>query len=252
MPHFHSKPMSHRHFDLHGDDIAAPSVQAAVASPYITGTPADEWIYGTNAPETIEGLGGNDNLFGRGGNDELFGGDGTDKLYCEDGNDTGYGGMSNDVLSGGFGDDVLHGEPGRDQLFGDDGNDTLWGGTGNDILKGLKGADVLIGGEGADHFAFLDYDQGGIAPDARDLIVDFQTGLDKIDLGGIDADAVHSGNNVFRLSQTTQYDGAPGSLRVVVYDGNTYVMADRDGDKVSDFAVQLEGIYQLTAADFIL
>ena len=252
MAYSHSKSPSHRHFGPQGDGSAAASVLAAVAVPYITGTPADDWIYGTNGPEIIEGLGGNDNLYGQGGDDELFGGDGTDNLYLGDGADTGYGGMSNDAISGGNGNDVLHGEPGRDQLFGDEGNDTLWGGTGNDILKGGKGADVLLGGEGADYFAFLDYDQGGIAPGARDLIVDFQVGLDKIDLGGIDADTIHSGNNVFRLSQTTQHDGAPGSVRVVVYDGNTYVMADRNGDKISDFAIQLEGIYQLTAADFIL
>ena len=234
-------------------ETAMSILQVAVPGPYIKGTAAGGWIYGTNGAETIEGLGGNDQLYALGGNDELFGGDGGDKLYCGDGDDTAYGGMSNDVLMGDLGNDVLHGEPGNDHLLGDAGNDTIWGGTGKDILNGGIGADLLLGGYGwADEFAFVNFNEVGLAPGTRDIIVDFEVGIDKIDLGGMDADTVHSGNNVFRLSQTTLHDGLPGSLRVVVVNGNTFVMADRDGDKISDFAIQMEGIFQLTATDFYL
>jgi Ca2+-binding RTX toxin-like protein len=229
------------------------AVASDVPGQRITGTAADEWLTGTAGDDTIEGLGGFDQLFARDGDDELFGGDGGDKLYCGYGNDRAWGGMSNDVLFGDPGDDDLHGEPGNDHLLGDSGNDTLWGGTGKDILNGGIGADVLLGGYGwADEFAFINFNEVGLAPGTRDIIVDFEVGLDKIALGGMDADIVHNGNNVFRLSETTLHDGKPGSLRVVVVNGNTYVMADRDGDRVSDFAIQLEGIHQLTATDFYL
>ena len=253
MSQFHPSTMAHRHFGLLFTEPTTPSAQTAVPGQYITGTAADEWIYGTVGDDTIEGLGGFDQLFARAGDDMVFGGDGGDKLYCGDGADTAYGGMSNDVLMGGFGNDVLHGEPGRDHLLGEEGNDTLWGGTGKDILNGGIGADVLFGGYGwADEFAFVNLNEVGLAPGTRDIIMDFEVGIDKIDVGGIDADAIHNGNNVFRLSQTALHDGLPGSLRVVVVNGNTYVMADRDGDKVSDFSIQVEGIHQLTASDFYL
>ena len=233
-------------------DILSGMAQSAFPGQFITGTAADDQIYGTAGNDTIEGLGGFDELHAGAGDDEVFGGDDGDKLYCDDGADTAYGGMSNDILYGGLGDDKLFGEPGNDYLLGGDGNDTLAGIVGNDTLNGGSGADYLIGGEKADVFAFYSHTETGLAPGSRDIIADFEVGLDKIDLRKIDADAVRSGNNVFRLSQTTLHDGLPGSLRVVDYNGNTFVMADRDGDKVSDFTIQLEGIYQLTASDFYL
>lgn len=253
MSQFHPDSLAHRHSGALPTEPTTSRAQASVSGPYIVGTAASEWIYGTQGAETIEGLGGNDQIFASGGDDQLFGGDGGDKLFSGAGADTAYGGMSNDLLMGDLGDDVLFGEPGNDHLLGEAGNDTLWGGTGKDILNGGLGADVLLGGYGwADEFAFVSFDEVGLAPGTRDIIVDFEVGLDKIDLGGMDADTVHSGNNVFRLSQTAQHDGKPGSLRVVEVNGNTYVMADRDGDKISDFAIQLEGILQLTSADFYL
>ena len=233
-------------------DILTGVAQSAVPGQFITGTAADETIYGTVGDDTIEGLAGFDLLYAGAGNDEVFGGYDGDRLYCDDGADTAYGGMSNDIIYGGLGDDKLYGEPGNDYLLGEDGNDTLAGIVGKDTLNGGTGADYLIGGERADVFAFYSHTETGLAPGSRDIIVDFEVGLDKIDLRKIDADAVRSGNNVFRLSDTGLHDGKPGSLRVVDYNGNTFVMADRDGDKISDFAIEFEGVYPLTASDFYL
>ena len=234
-------------------DVLTGVAQSAVPGQFITGTAADEQIYGTAGDDTIEGLGGFDQLFGNDGDDELFGGDGGDKLYCGDGDDSAYGGMSSDILFGGSGNDFLNGEPGNDHLLGEDGNDFLWAGIGKDTLIGGMGADTLQGGVGAaDEFAFTNFNEVGLAPGTRDIILDFEDGIDKINLGGMDADTIHNGNNVFRLSQTKLHDGLPGSLRVVDYNGNTFVMGDRDGDKMSDFTIQLEGLHQLTASDFYL
>lgn len=235
-----------------GGDVLTGVVLSAVPGQFITGTAADETIYGTLGDDTIEGLAGFDFLYAGAGDDEVFGGGDGDKLYCEDGADTAYGGMSNDIIYGGLGDDKLYGEPGNDYLLGEDGNDTLAGIVGKDTMNGGGGADYLIGGERADVFAFYSHIETGLAPGSRDIIADFEVGLDKIDLRKIDADAVRGGNNVFRFSDTGLHDGKPASLRVVDYNGNTFVMADRDGDKISDFAIAFEGVYPLTASDFYL
>ncbi len=247
------RSLMQQHFGLLSAEPGRAVAQSAVPGQFITGTAADEWIYGTIGDDTIEGLGGFDQLFGGLGDDELFGGDGGDKLYCDAGNDSAYGGMSNDAIWGGAGNDFLNGEPGNDHLLGEDGNDFLWAGIGKDTLNGGMGADTLQGGYGAaDEFAFVNFSEVGLAPGTRDVILDFEDGIDKIDLGGMDADSIHTGNNVFRLSQTTLHDGKPGSLRVVEVNGNTFVMGDRDGDRISDFTIQLHGIHLLTSADFFL
>ena len=85
------------------------------------------------------------------------------------------GGKGNDTLSGMAGDDVLNGGKGSDMLFGGAGQDTLNGGKGMDYLDGGEGADVLSGGKGSDTFKFGD----------DDIILDFKSGEDVIDLSSL-------------------------------------------------------------------
>ena len=78
-------------------------------------------------------------------------------------------------LEGGDGEDVLKGLNGNDTLLGGNGADTLFGGLNTDILDGGAGNDILRGGIGIDRFVFdTDCDE--------DIIRDFVTGVDKIDL----------------------------------------------------------------------
>ncbi|GHC61714.1 calcium-binding protein [Neogemmobacter tilapiae] len=112
------------------------------------GTAGPNTLRGTNGYDELDGLGGNDTLYVLNGNDELDGDGGNDRLF---------GGFGNDDLDGGAGADSLYGGAGRDWLEGDAGND--W----------------LAGGGGADVFEF---DRN----DGRDVISDFQNGLDKIEL----------------------------------------------------------------------
>lgn len=100
----------------------------------------------------------NDIALGGRGDDELVGRAGDDMLQGHKGNDTLTGGIGNDRLSGARGDDILYGGSGRD---------TLSGGVGNDTLHG---------GEGADSFVII----GALGP--GNLILDFETGVDKIRL----------------------------------------------------------------------
>ena len=73
------------------------------------------------------------------------------------------------------GGQVLTGTAGTDVLIGGVGGDRLNGGRGDDILRDGGGADVMAGGAGADIFV--------LAPDdGRDTILDFEVGIDRIDL----------------------------------------------------------------------
>ena len=69
----------------------------------------------------------------------------------------------------------LTGGAGGDLQFGDAGNDTLAGGAGNDVLVDGTGEDVLSGGAGADLFVLY-------ADGVTDRILDFQPGIDRLDL----------------------------------------------------------------------
>jgi cysteinyl-tRNA synthetase, unknown class len=82
------------------------------------------------------------------------------------------------VFSAGKGNDVLNGLAGKDRLSGGEGNDKIFGSFGNDRLSGGAGRDIVSGGDGRDTFVFR-------AGDGRDVISDFQNGLDRLDLTGL-------------------------------------------------------------------
>lgn len=75
------------------------------------------------------------------------------------------GGRGDDVIIGNDADNILKGNAGNDVLYGGAGKDTLWGGTGQDIFVFSAVTDSL-------------YAQ-------PDRIMDFSTGLDRIDLQGL-------------------------------------------------------------------
>ncbi|MGC1494889.1 MAG: hypothetical protein WA790_03705 [Sulfitobacter sp.] len=80
-------------------------------------------------------------------------------------------------LAAAVGGGTLNGTDNDDVLGGGVGNDQLNGGNGNDILIDGAGQDTLRGGSGADLFIFT---RDGV----RDVILDYQTGIDQIDLSG--------------------------------------------------------------------
>lgn len=82
------------------------------------------------------------------------------------------------TLQAASGDATLTGGALDDVLVGDAGDDRLNGGAGLDILVDGAGVDNLTGGAGADVFI--------LSPDGeRDVIADFQPGLDRLDLTGL-------------------------------------------------------------------
>ncbi|MES2441213.1 MAG: calcium-binding protein [Pseudomonadota bacterium] len=189
---------------------------AGTAAINLTGNELANKIAGNEGVNVLNGGGGNDKLSGFGGDDVLNGGTGADQMNGGAGND-GYvvddagdtvieantGGADSDTVTAlvsytlavgqeverlrtGPGSDPLNltgnefgqkiqGNEGANILNGGGGNDNLIGGGGADRLVGGTGADKLTGGDAADTFVF---EVGG----GLDMIMDFATGTDKIDL----------------------------------------------------------------------
>lgn len=137
--------------------------------------------------------------------------------------------------------DLLETALGRDDstMDGSDDADTLIGGVGKDSLTGGAGRDI---------FDFNLATEMGNSRALADLILDFQHGIDDIDLSGIDANTGAAGNNVFTKLMFSGNFTAAGQLKYVggVLYGNV------DGDAQAEFAIQLSGAPTLSLGDLIL
>ncbi|MEL7463558.1 MAG: M10 family metallopeptidase C-terminal domain-containing protein [Pseudomonadota bacterium] len=130
--------------------------------------------------ENAIGGAGDDFMGGNRSDNELTGGRGTDALFGFAGRDTLIGEAGGDYLEGGRGADTLRGNGWHDELQGGHGWDVMFGGGGDDILIGGMGNDKMRGGAGADRFEFA-------AGDGMDRILDFEVGVDLIDLTALNA-----------------------------------------------------------------
>ncbi len=128
----------------------------------------------------------------------------------------------------------------------------LQGWSGNDELTGKAGKDTLSGGAGADEFYFTILGDSGMRANA-DVVTDFSHAqADKINLYRIDADSSAAGDQDFSFIGAGLYTGVAGQLRYAVAGGVTTIAGDVNGDKVSDFHIQLTGSVSLVASDFVL
>ena len=232
----------------------------------------------------MKGGGGDDALDGGLGNDQLFGEDGNDTFIMDGGDDTMDGGAGIDWLrvSGsvaatidlakttaqatGYGNDLILGIEnvaggwGADKLYGDGGANILFGNAGNDLLRGRAGADTLVGGVGQDRlyggagdsvcdiFVFAATDESAVGT-KRDTIYEFVSGIDDIDLSGIDANSRTSGDGAFAFSGTT---AQAHSVWYTSGRGEIIVRGDVNGDGRADFDIRVVGVSALTAGDFWL
>ncbi|MBZ0127590.1 MAG: hypothetical protein K8F59_00595 [Rhodobacteraceae bacterium] len=236
---------------MHGDDH----------DDHLLGGGGGDTLFGDNGNDTLDGEGGADTLHGGNGNDILRGGGGNDILNGDSGNDLLFGEADHDTLNGGGGDDLLFGNVGNDTLNGDGGDDTLNGGDGNDTLDGGSQSDILIGGAGADSltggaggdvFRFFNASEIGTNSGNRDVITDFQSGLDLIDLSGIDANSNTADDDFFTFIGSSSFTGNAGELRRINSGGDKLVQGDVDGDGIADFRLEITGGVSVTESDFIL
>jgi hypothetical protein len=117
----------------------------------------------------------------------------------------------------------------------------------NDTLAGGLGADRLSGGVGKDIFLFVSVDEV-----IGDVITDFVSGDDIVNLDAIDADEDAVGGQDFTWRGDQGLSGAAGDLAFRFKRDMTLVSGDTDGDGVADFTLRLTGKLTLQATDFDL
>ncbi|WP_187335034.1 M10 family metallopeptidase C-terminal domain-containing protein [Novosphingopyxis iocasae] len=167
---------------------------------------------------------------------------------------------------GGSGHDLLVGNKASNVLIGNDGDDTFVGGDSVDFFTGGAGKDTFFAEINATKVAAK---SGSISVD---VITDFETGIDMIDLGLIDANTSIDGQQGFVLVKNST--GEAGQLWTKTF-GNinaaekslgidipglsgpnvnlgkvTVVFGDVDGGG-ADFAFFLIGTSKVSAADFV-
>jgi len=225
----------------------------------LTGSAFGDTLKGTSGDNVLIGGAGDDALYGRGGFNRLDGGDGIDTVFYLD---AANGVQVNLNPGSAFNPDILIGIENvvgsafADTLTGDVGANVLNGGAGNDVLSGGLGRDMLTGGAGNDVFDFNALADSTAAN--RDVITDFQSGFDDIDVTGIDADSGRLGDQGFRFIGTKAFTGKVGELHYVIFDQPgaandvTIVSGDVNGDQVADFEIGIAGIVNLRSSDFLL
>lgn len=109
------------------------------------------------------------------------------------------------------------------------------------MLDGGSGRDGLFGGTGADQFVFRHVES--FARGTFDTIADFSTAEgDKVDLSGMDADRSVAGNQAFDFIGRSAFTGEAGELRYEVYNNCIVVYGDVNGDRKSDFGIQINHV----------
>jgi Ca2+-binding RTX toxin-like protein len=135
-------------------------------------------------------------------------------------------------------------------LFGGKASDTLKGGALADLIHGNLGADQLTGNGGADTFRYQGV--GESTASSLDHILDFEAGVDKIDLSRMDADSNSAGNQAFSWIGSNAFSGSAGQLRAYQDGANWFVEGDTNGDGVADLVIQLTVTGgPLTQGDFL-
>lgn len=200
----------------------------------VTGSSFNDNLTGNNSANVLDGSDGNDTLNGSAGTDTVIGGSGNDSLR---------GGTENDLIEGGIGNDTLNGENNNDTLIGGDGTDSLVGGAGDDVLDGGDGSDFLTGSAGLDVFVI-----GSTV--GTDTISDFRSGMDEIDVSGIDASTA-TGFQSFDFIGSAAFSAA-GQLRFDISGASRSLQGDFDGDGVADFIITILGTQTVLAGDLIL
>jgi|GEM_PF-2388393 len=240
----------------------------------LNGRDGNDILNGGDGADTLKAGKGDDILDGGSGSDIMEGGQGNDTYYVDNSGDVvkESGGGIDTVISSvsfilgtqqenltlrgaaevnGTGNglaNVLIGNSVNNVLDGGAGDDILNGGLGDDTLIGGTGTDVLTGGGGNDIFDFNSLRDLGLGADNRDVITDFISGQDKIDLSTIDANRALAGDQAFDFI-TTAFTAA-GQISY----NNGIVSINMDADAASEFEIELTGTVpaSLSAADFVL
>jgi VCBS repeat-containing protein len=169
-----------------------------------------------------------------------------------------YGGAGDDTINGTGKCDLIYAGSGNDTIKGNDGDDTIYGGSGGDTINGNNGCDTIVGGYGADNltgsngndrFVYLSVADSNAA--RFDVISDFRSGSDRIDLAALGALAF--------LVLTSTSTTVPAHTVAWFYDSTTnetivYVNPTDQTLSIGDsglLEIHLEGIATIQASDFV-
>ena len=252
------------------------------------GGSGNDTLFGGAGNDLLNGGSGAERMIGGGGNDIYLVGQARDRVeeLANGGNDLvrssiswtlakhverleltgaahlqGTGNGASDTLTGNAGRNTLRGLDGNDKLYGGAGMDTLFGGTGNDTLVGGAGRDVLHGGAGRDQFVFFFAEHSGTTANTRDLITTFVSGQNRINILAIDADTTRRGNQAFlfdedKMSANASLDrghvGWHQADRVGTANDRTIVRFNTDNDRNYEMTIEIQGLINLDASDFLL
>ncbi|MEZ5802494.1 MAG: hypothetical protein R3E51_03450 [Rhizobiaceae bacterium] len=156
----------------------------------------------------------------------------------------------------------FNGGAANETFVGSSGDDDISGGAGNDILTGGAGGDALSGGAGNDVFVIANGDSLFANPD---VIADFQTGLDDIDLPSLDDVQIANGTALTFANMVTAANafmtGGDNDLYVAWNangSGDAWAFFDSNGngswDQATDTFIVLTGINlaaEIAVGDFI-
>jgi serralysin len=228
--------------------------------------------FATDAPDRVSGGAGSDTFAfetfkslysGDAGNDKFISVGWQNQIAGGRGSDTvDYSGRDRDSTQGGSGVsiDLAAGQVGTggsrierlasiENAIGTGVSDDISGTAGSNRLTGGGGADFLQGLGGADVFVYTRASHGAIFGNAIDQIADFDRAEgDLINLARVDANASRGGNQAFTFSEEQAFSGRAGEIIFV----SGQLLADRNGDALVDFAIDMNGLTSLSAGDFIL
>jgi serralysin len=229
----------------------------------LQGLGGDDTLYGGDDFDLLYGQDDNDFLYGQVGDDALIGGNGNDLLDGGVGVDYLLGGGGNDsyyvdhvgdypIESPGGGTDIIYasisytitanveelvltgsalhanGNGENNTLRGNNLSNEIRGFGGDDRLIGGGATDFLYGGTGADTFVYLAASDA--APAALDAIMDFEIGVDIIDLMAVRT-------------------GSSDTFQLIESGGNTFLHVDLGGDGNDDMLINIFGVTGVTAND---
>lgn len=257
------------------------AISGTASNDNLTGGSVDDELYGYEGSDTLSGYAGNDLIDGGTGADRMDGGAGDD-LYVVDnagdivvesaraGTDTvqsvisytlganvenlsltgsdainGKGNVLNNVITGNEAANALNGVTGADTIAGGGGNDTINGGTGVDVMTGGTGDDLFV-------FDYLATSESGAVSISRDIITDFVSGHDRLDLSAIDANVRVTGNQSFDstiLPGESAFTGA-GQLRFDHERGMLFGNTDSNL-LTAEITIELAGVTNLLVGDLV-
>lgn len=159
-----------------------------------------------------------------------------------------FGALIENAIGGG-GDDILIGNDSGNLLRGGGGNDALTGGFGNDRMEAGAGADIFVFTSAGHSSGYM------IRSDGKkflpDVLPDFASGTDRIDLSAIDADTGTAANDAFTFIGTGAFTHQAGQLRYDLVGEWCNIFADIDGNGIADLQIVASGT-QILGMDFIL